>query len=56
VFEDDVMGAGGVVLGDGEVARADVIEASRRAATGLASMGVGAGGWPGPASRSRSPR
>ena len=40
---DTVMSGGGVVLGDREVARAEVIEASRRAATGLASLGVGAG-------------
>lgn len=37
------MSNGGIVLGDGEVARAEVMEASRRAATGLASLGVGAG-------------
>ncbi len=37
------MSDGGVVLGDRAVARADVTAASRRAATGLASLGVGAG-------------
>jgi long-chain acyl-CoA synthetase len=37
------MGGGGIVLGDAEVTRAEVMEASRRAATGLASLGVGAG-------------
>lgn len=37
------MSDGGIVLGDEEVARAEVMEASRRAATGLASLGVGAG-------------
>ena len=33
----------GVMLGDRAVARADVMDASRRAATGLASLSVGAG-------------
>lgn len=43
MFEDVAMTDGGVVLGDRKVARAEVIDASRRAATGLASLGVGAG-------------
>ncbi|HEY9558306.1 MAG TPA: AMP-binding protein [Acidimicrobiales bacterium] len=43
MFEAMVMSDGGVVLGDRTVARAEVIDASRRAAPGLASLRVGAG-------------
>ncbi|QGG94039.1 AMP-binding protein [Actinomarinicola tropica] len=39
--DGDAMADGGVVLGDAAVSRAEVIEASRRAATGLAATGVG---------------